>query len=206
MTDDRSNTIRVWDIAVRAFHWSLVVLFTVTYISGETEGAVHEYAGYGIVGLLAFRLVWGVIGTRHARFADFVRGPATVRRYVGAILRGRPPHYLGHNPLGGWMVIALLLSLSLTCWSGLELLAADGRGPLAIGVPTAVATAYADDDHERSSDGDELWEEVHEVFSHLTLILVFLHIGGVVIGSVVERENLVRAMVTGYKRRRGDST
>lgn len=199
-----TDRIKVWDIGVRVFHWSLVAFYAVAYISGESESALHEYAGYGIIGLLAFRFAWGVIGTRHARFTDFVRGPATVKRYIGTIVRGRPQHFVGHNPLGGWMVVALLVSLSLASWSGLELLASEGRGPLAGDPAAVVATAYADGDRDR--DGDSWWEEVHEVFSHLTLILVFIHIAGVAFGSLVERENLVRAMVTGAKRRREEST
>lgn len=200
--------IKVWDIAVRVFHWTLLVVFFVAYFSGD-EDLLHVYAGYGVLALVAFRIVWGFVGTQHARFADFVYGPAATLRYVRSLFSSKPIHYLGHNPLGGWMVIALLLSLIGTCWSGLEAYGQEGHGPLAQHEGLLISSASANDDEdgeeddERNGDaeGDEFWEETHEAFSNATLVLVFLHVAGVLIASAVHRENLVRSMITGYKKR-----
>lgn len=197
--------VKVWDIGVRLFHWSLVGLFTLAYLSGDDASTLHAYAGYGVIALIAFRVVWGFVGTRHARFADFVRGPGATIAYARSMLSGKPAHHLGHNPLGGWMVVALLLSLAATSWSGLEAYAAEGHGPLAAQVGGIIPSALADDDdddeRERGEDdrGGEFWEEAHEVLANLTLLLVFAHLAGVAVGSVLHRESLVKAMITGYK-------
>jgi cytochrome b len=199
------NTVRVWDLAVRIFHWSLVVFFTVSYLTGDELDTIHAYSGYVVLGLVAFRLVWGFIGTRHARFMDFVYGPARVREYLKSLLTRHPKHYLGHNPAGGWMVIALLVSITLTGISGLKLYGIEGHGPLAGNGPdiSLVSTAYADDerdDKEGDKPGEEFWEDIHEFFADLSVILVFIHIAGVLVSSMLHGENLVRAMVTGNKR------
>jgi cytochrome b len=180
----------VWDPLVRVFHWSLVASFTVAYLSGEGEVlGLHAWAGYIIGALILFRLLWGLVGPRHARFADFVFTPATVLAYGRDLLRGKAQRYLGHNPLGGAMVIALLVMLSLATVTGLALYGAtEAAGPLARMMRGT-----------RHGFGEAL-EEVHEFFSNLTLILVALHIGGVLVSSLLHRENLVRAMITGRKR------
>jgi cytochrome b len=192
---------KVWDPAVRLFHWALVLFFTVSYLTGETGSLIHVYSGYVVLVLLLFRFVWGLIGTRYARFGDFVKGPAQVWRYTHSLFNGNPIHYQGHNPLGGWMVLALLLSLALSVWSGLELYATEGRGPLAGNTPVLINTAAASEveDEGGHARGHETWEEVHEAFANLTLLLVMLHIIGVPITSRLHRENLVKAMITGYK-------
>lgn len=205
-----AGTVRVWDLPVRLFHWSLVTCFAVAWLSGEESETLHNGAGYAVLGLLAFRLIWGVVGSRHARFTDFVRGPAATLCYAGALLTGHPPRHLGHNPLGGWMIVAMLATLLVTGWSGLELLAAEGQGPLA---GTAwIAPARADGDERAESDehggeeaSGEFWEGLHEGSATLMLWLVGLHLAGVVASSLLHRENLVRAMVTGRKRA-GDET
>ncbi len=102
-----ARKIRVWDPALRLFHWSLAGSFLLAYPSGDDAGMLHVYAGYGVLGLIAFRLVWGFAGPTHARFSDFVVSPAATLRYARLLLAGAAPRYLGHNPLGGWMVIAL---------------------------------------------------------------------------------------------------
>ena len=198
--------VKVWDIAVRVFHWSLVVLFVVAYLSGDDDSLVHVYAGYGVLALVAFRLVWGVVGTKHARFTDFVRGPAATAKYVRALIAFEPPHYLGHNPLGGWMIVALLTCLMLSCWTGLLAYGAQGYGPLADQHIVLVSPAMADDDRRADREPghggeDEFWGEIHEALSDFTLFLVLLHVVGALVSSVAHRENLVKSMVTGYKRR-----
>lgn len=201
--------VKVWDAAVRVFHWTLVVLFFVAYFTGDEEDVLHVYAGYGVLALVAFRIVWGIVGTRHARFADFIYGPAETLRYAKSLFSSAPLHYLGHNPLGGWMVVALLLALIGTCWTGLEAYGQQGQGPLARHEALFISAAMADDDeHERAegegegeAEGDEYWEELHETFANATLALVFLHVAGALVASVLHRENLARAMVTGYKKR-----
>ena len=186
------SEVVVWDPLVRVFHWSLVASFTVAYLSGEGEMLdLHAWSGYIIGGLILFRLLWGMVGPRHARFADFVFTPATVLAYGRDLLRGQAQRYLGHNPLGGAMVIALLLMLTLATVTGIALYGAtEAAGPLA-GIMRGTSHGFG-----------EALEEVHEFFSNLTLLLVALHIGGVLISSLLHRENLVRAMVTGRKRAR----
>lgn len=194
-----SDRIRVWDPFVRVFHWSLVCLFGLAFLSGDDESFVHVYAGYGIVGLVALRVVWGFVGTRHARFGDFVRRPAAIRAYARDYVLGRARRYLGHNPLGGAMVVALLASLLVTALTGLGMqqLPEDGR---IAGAPAFIAAARADDDHGRAGLAHEALEETHEFFANFTLFLVALHVAGVLAGSLLHRENLIRAMWNGYKR------
>jgi len=189
--DSQQTIVRVWDPLVRLFHWSLVVCFTVAYLSGEGEEnlSLHAVSGYMVGGLILFRLLWGVIGPLHARFRDFVFPPAVVLGYARDLLQRRAKRYLGHNPLGGAMVIALLIGLALTTLTGLVVYAAEKQaGPL-VGLL-----------HGMPGWLGEASEETHEFFSNLTLLLVGLHVAGVVMSSVLHRENLVRAMFTGRKR------
>lgn len=180
-------TIRVWDPLIRLFHWSLVVFFVVSYLS-EDWMDLHVNAGYGVMFLVGFRLIWGLIGTRHALFFSFVRSPEQIKAHLKGMLSGQVLHYQGHNPVAALMVIALLISLILVVFSGLVALAAEGQGPL-------VGTLF--------SGWNAHWmEEVHEFFANLTLLLVMGHLAGVAISSLLERENLVRAMITGRKTQR----
>lgn len=211
MSEQRS--VRVWDPLIRLFHWSLVAAFTVAYLTGEDESAWHIYSGYAVLGLVLFRVLWGFVGTEHARFRDFVFGPAKVLRYVAGMFGGRPRRYLGHNPLGGWMILLMLASLLATAGSGLMVYALEeNAGPLAPLVGrkgtdlSLIAAARADDEHEDAIDDrhearEEYWEELHEFFANFTLALVFIHLGGVLLGSLMHRENLARSMVTGRKKR-----
>ena len=198
--------VQVWDPLVRVFHWTLVASFAAAWLSGDDAETVHEVAGYLVLALVALRIAWGFVGSRHARFSDFVRGPREVARYLRSLLGSRPVHYLGHNPVGGWMVVALLTANLTLCWSGLEALADEGRGPLAGAETTLIASAQARDDDDDDDDDDdrgrgrgEYWEDVHEVLANLTLALVLVHVAGVGVSSVLHRENLVRAMITGRK-------
>ncbi len=193
--------VKVWDPLVRIGHWLLVAGFFIAWLTDDDLETVHAWAGYLVGAIVAWRIVWGLIGTRHARFTDFVFGPKTVLRYARSLFTRHPLHYLGHTPLGGWMVVALLLLLALTTWSGLEAYAVDGKGPLASSSST-ITTALANDEDDRREhdDGDEFWEEVHEVCADLTILLVVLHIIGVLFSSLIHRENLIKGMITGYKK------
>ena len=186
MTD--SSQIRVWDPLVRFFHWSLASAFFIALITGEELLPVHIRAGYLILALLGIRLVWGVIGTHYARFSEFLYSPANVIRFLKDTLQLSAKRYLGHNPAGGAMVVLLMVSLLITSASGVLLLGAeDQSGPLAHWFSQA-----------GSFWGDVL-EELHEFFANFTLLLVFVHVVGVIVESVIHKENLVSAMITGFK-------
>lgn len=180
--------IKVWDPLVRIFHWSLVSLFLLAYVTDDDFLDFHVVAGYLIIGLILLRLAWGLIGSRHARFSDFVKKPAEVKAYLKDVLLFRAKRYIGHNPAGGMMVIALLLSLSVTLFSGLLVYGVEeSAGPL---------VAWVGGMGERAED---VFEGLHEFFANFTVLLVMLHVVGVVIASLQHRENLVRSMIDGYK-------
>jgi cytochrome b len=183
-----NDSVKVWDLPLRVFHWSLAVAFAVAYVSGDEVLDLHVLAGYVVMGLLAFRTLWGFAGPRHARFSDFVHPPRAVAAYLWQALTFRAPRHLGHNPAGGAMVVALLVSLALTASSGLALYGAgEFAGPLA-GLMARVGDG-----------GAEYLEEAHEFCAGLTLGLVFAHLAGVLLSSLQHGENLLRAMVTGRK-------
>jgi cytochrome b len=203
-----ANTVRVWDPLVRVFHWSLVVLFTVAYFTGDEENQLHIYSGYAVLGLVLFRILWGFVGTHYARFSEFVYRPDTVIEYLKRLKSAAPQRYIGHTPPGGWMVLALLACLLITSITGLQVYGLEGKGPLAADTAsmTLITPAMADDDdnnrghdEEENESAEDLWEEVHEFFANLTVALVLVHIAGVVISGRLHRENLVKAMITGRK-------
>ncbi|WP_422370665.1 cytochrome b/b6 domain-containing protein [Hoeflea sp.] len=168
-------TVKVWDPLVRIFHWSLVGLFAFAFLTGDEMKGPHELAGYAIAGLVAFRIAWGLVGSRHARFSSFLYRPSTVAGFLGDTLRMKARRYLGHNPAGGLMVLALLAAIA------------------AISVTGYMMTT------------DAFWgvgwvEQVHEASAFGALGLIALHIGGVIVASLEHDENLVRAMITGRKR------
>ena len=180
--------IKVWDIFVRAFHWSLVASFTIAYATEEEWLSLHLAAGYAVAGLVLLRLLWGVIGTRYARFSDFVYRPAEVRAFLRDTLRLRARRYIGHNPAGGAMILLMLASLTLTSLSGVALYGmGESAGPLAmLGESWGRFT--------------EPMEELHEFFASVTLLLVLVHVAGVLVESLIHRENLIKSMLTGRKR------
>jgi cytochrome b len=203
MTD---HEVRVWDPLVRVFHWSLVAAFAIAWLSGDEESLLHIYSGYFIIGLVAFRVLWGFMGSRHARFGDFLYSPRRTLQYLKSLRSGTPEVFLGHNPAGGWMIVLLLVSLALTSYTGLKVYGVEGHGPLAATAGVAlVTTAQADEEeHEGRNgagrEGEDFWEEIHEFFANLTVFLVVIHVAGVVVASRLHGENLVRAMITGNKR------
>lgn len=172
------ETVKVWDPLVRLFHWSLAVSYTLAWLTAEELDTVHEWAGYVIAGLLVFRLLWGLAGSKYARFGQCVRSPGTIVGYLKAVIQGKEPRYIGHNPAGGLMIIVLIMALAGTALTGWM----------------QTLDAYW---------GVEWVEEGHEALANLTLLLVALHIAGVVLASFRHRENLARAMVIGRKRAPG---
>ena len=168
-------TVKVWDPFVRIFHWSLASLFVLAYATGDEIERVHVAAGYTIAGLLAIRIVWGFVGPRHARFSSFVRPPREVLAHLRDVALLRAPRYIGHNPAGGAMILALLAALAGTCATGYMM----------------TTDAYW---------GSKLVEHVHEFLANLTLGLVVVHVFGVLIASFEPRENLVASMISGHKR------
>ncbi len=169
----QSQKVSVWDPFVRVFHWSLVLAYLGAWASAEEWAGLHDQLGYFILVLVGLRLIWGLVGTRYARFSSFLRAPRTAMAYLRSLAGGRPTHYVGHNPIGGWMVIALMACLTATGVTGILMGAEDGP-----------------------------WEELHEIAANLSLLLVAVHVGGVLVASLLHEENLIGAMLTGDKLRR----
>lgn len=168
-------TVRVWDLPTRIFHWSFALSFAGAWLTAESERLrdVHVLLGYTFGGLLAFRLVWGLFGTRYARFASFLFSPADVVRYLRSLVAGRPEHHVGHNPAGAIAIFALLGLGAATALSGYAV--------------------YQD-------IGGEWLEELHEGAASAMLVLVAIHLAGVFVSSLLHGENLVASMITGRKR------
>ncbi|MEX1147603.1 MAG: cytochrome b/b6 domain-containing protein [Sphingomonadales bacterium] len=188
-TETRSRVrprIRLWDIPTRLFHWSLVILFGVSFYTGENGPMdIHQISGITILVLVLFRILWGLVGSTTARFASFLRGPGAVFGYVRALLRRDPPHTAGHNPLGGWVVMAMLVLVGAQ--ASLGLFANDDlffEGPLAWMVDGDTSTRLTD---------------LHHDLFGIILIVVIVHIVAVVGYLVLLRENLIGPMVTGRK-------
>jgi cytochrome b len=168
-------TVKVWDPFVRVFHWSLASLFVIAYMTGNKVEWLHLSAGYVIAALIVLRVGWGFVGLKHARFSDFVRPPGEALAYLRDITRHRAKRYLGHNPAGGAMVLALLTLLVGTGVTG----------------------------HMMTTDafwGAQWVEDMHGTLANLTVVLIVVHVLGVLAASVQHRENLVRSMITGRKR------
>jgi len=182
----RPPQVYVWDPFVRIFHWTLVVGFTVAYLTEDDLLQAHVWAGYVVGILIVARVLWGLVGPAHARFSDFIFAPAATFRYVRDLVLFRSERHLGHSPGGGAMVMLLLIFIAATVITGLVVYGGDQQaGPLA-GLFT-------------KTTGEQM-EEVHEVVANITLALIIAHIAAVIFASFAHRENLVRAMVTGYKR------
>ncbi len=170
----RIRKVLVWDAPVRVFHWLMVLSFAGAYLTAESERwrLVHVTLGYTMAGLVAFRIVWGLVGTRHARFASFVRGPKAIVAYLRSLVRGQPEQHVGHNPAGALAIVALLA--------------------LAGAVTAAGWASY-------NELGGEWLKELHEGAANVMLAVVGVHIAGVVVSSWIRRENLIGAMVAGRK-------
>ncbi|MFO1137832.1 MAG: cytochrome b/b6 domain-containing protein [Paracoccus sp. (in: a-proteobacteria)] len=174
-----TDRVLVWDRFVRLFHWSLLTLIAGCWATSDSGKTLHEAMGYAIGALIAMRLVWGFIGPRHARFADFVRGPRAVLGYLRDLLAGHERRYLGHNPAGGAMIVALLVTVAATVLTGW----------------LQTTDAYW---------GSSTVENIHYAFAILIPILAVFHVGGVIFESLRHHENLVAAMLNGHKRGLGE--
>ncbi|MCP4896571.1 MAG: cytochrome b [bacterium] len=187
--ESQPRMVRVWDPLVRLLHWSLAASFATAFLTEDDLLALHVWAGYGVLGLIFVRLLWGFVGPRHARWSDFVKEPGEVITYLKDAVRFRAARYLGHNPAGGAMAVALIVSLTATCLTGLAVYGAQElSGPMA---PLLSGL---------SENWAHALEDIHEFLANLTLLLVFLHLAGVALASLQHHENLVRAMITGIKR------
>ena len=186
MPQQQINEIKVWDPLIRLFHWLLVIACFTAYFTQEEEYELHLLAGYTVLGLICFRILWGFVGPRYARFRDFIFSPTLVVRYLKEMINGHPRRYLGHNPAGGAMIIALLFALLATTLSGIALDAAENRsGPLA----DTRLFLYTD-----------IIAVIHRLFTHIATVLVPLHLLGVLLSSWWHKENLARAMFNGSKK------
>jgi cytochrome b len=168
------TSILVWDLPVRVFHWLLAISFAGAYATSGYDSLryVHVTFGYTVAVLIAFRLIWAIIGTRYARLSSFSYGPQAVRDYLGSLLARSPRHYVGHNPAGSWAIYAIVT----------------------LGIFTT-GTGFARYNHLVGK-----WiGEVHQVAGNAMLGIVIAHIAGVLVSSLVHRENLAKAMLTGYK-------
>lgn len=186
---DPQRIVKVWDLPVRLFHWALVVLFAFLFWSGKTGGNAmeyHMYAGYMVLALVLFRLMWGFAGSTHARFAGFLTGPRRAIEFGKRLMSKSPAHVAGHNPLGGWMVVVMLVSLLVQAGTGLfsnDDIATEG--PLFNLV---------------SKDLSDRLSSIHSWNFNLLLGLAGVHILAVLFHALVKKENLVTAMFTGVKR------
>jgi cytochrome b len=186
MANQNKKMVNVWDILIRIFHWSLLFFVLVLFLTEDEFLGIHSYAGYTVLLLLGFRLVWGLIGTSYARFGDFLATPKGAVKYLKEELSGDAKHYLGHNPAGAVMIVGLISSLFLTGLTGMATIATEGKGPLA--------------DSFIASLSGEMLGNIHVFFTDVTLFLIILHVVGVVFSSFMQEENLVRAMITGKKK------
>ena len=189
MINSASAMTKVWDGFIRVFHWSLVGTFAALYVTSHMGMEnTHILLGYLLTLLIVARIVWGFIGSKYARFGNFIYHPGRALTYLKNTFKGQPEHYFGHNPAGAMMVFAVLISLLILTVSGLTLEATvEYEGPLLTFL------------YWMSDNSVFLWQETHHLMSNAMLALIALHLIGVVSASFQHRENLVRAMITGYK-------
>lgn len=176
-----TKPIRVWDLPTRLFHWSLVASFAIAFVTAESEKLrdIHVVAGYTLAGLIAFRLLWGIVGGGYSRFAEFLPTPRKLVDYLQSLMSGTPQHYVGHNPAGA-VAIFLLLGFGIV----------------------AAASGWA----TYEDLGGHFMEELHEGASNGMMAIVVIHIAGVIVSSWLHRENLVLAMITGWKKLRNENS
>lgn len=183
------QTIKVWDIFIRIFHWGLALSFLIAYITEDDFMFLHTNAGYSILGLISLRILWGFVGSQHARFKDFVYPFYVIKEFIKNTFIGKSKRYIGHNPAGGLMIFLILISLATTSVTGIILEGTEGSGPFG---------AQLSNSNEMVED---ILEEIHEFFANFSLLLIFLHIAGVLVESFIHKENLTKAMITGFKKK-----
>ncbi|MBU1565812.1 MAG: cytochrome b/b6 domain-containing protein [Proteobacteria bacterium] len=213
------NQIIVWDLLVRVFHWSLVLLIFLAYVTGESKGTLHKNIGLAVLAIVVVRIIWGFCGSKYARFSDFICSPVKALVYLRELATGKPTHYTGHNPAAAWMILFLLLGSIVICLSG-YVAHTNKKANHSSGIDATysiVATAYADQEkhdkhngkHKRRArhaeeekeedEGDSVWSDIHEISAQLMLILICFHILGVAASSKMHNENLMKSMLTGKK-------
>ena len=185
--NENLQPVKVWDLPTRLFHWTLVALMIAQWLTAQNSGAMnyHLWGGYAVLALVLFRLIWGVMGSETARFGAFVRGPGAALDYVKALLRGETPLYLGHNPMGGWSIVAMLVLLLIQAGTGL--FANDDiliEGPLYSWVSKSVS---------------DWLTTIHKLNFNLLLAVIAVHISAVLFYLLVKRENLIHPMLSGRK-------
>jgi len=180
------DNVRVWDLFVRVFHWSLVSTVFIALVTEDDFLNLHIVAGYAVGILIIARILWGLIGPKYARFSNFIYSPKAVMSYLGDLKNNISARYLGHSPAGGAMIIVLMITLLLTTISGLSIYAKPGSVFYFFVVQNAF---FAD-----------IIKDAHEVLAGTLWVLITLHVAGVIYTSLIHRENLVRAMITGLKR------
>jgi len=170
-----TKPVRVWDLPTRLFHWSLVASFVIAFLTSESEKLrnIHVFAGYVLAGLIAFRLLWGFVGGSYSRFAEFMPTPKKLIDYLKSLMDGKPQHHVGHNPAGAVAIFLLL----------------------GFGFAAAVSGWAVYEDM-----GGHFMEELHEGAANGMMAIVVIHIAGVIVSSWLHGENLVMAMITGWKR------
>ena len=173
-TETENTTVKVWDWPVRVFHWTLAASVLGAFVTGENEDfeRLHQTLGWVAAGLIAFRVVWGLVGTRYARFTEFISSPAQVWAYIKSLRSGQPQHFVGHNPVGAVAVMLLMGLTALSVYTGWLALAEDAA---------------------------EWLEEAHEIAANTLITVVLVHVIGVLWGSRTHGENLLKAMLTGRK-------
>jgi cytochrome b len=171
-TTEPTRRILVWDVPTRVFHWTLALCFAAAFVTADSERYrdVHVALGYSLLGLVLFRVVWGLVGSRYARFSSFPLRPSAVKNYLASLLTDKPEHHLGHNPAGSYAVLALLAFAAASSITGY--------------------LTY----------NEVIGDDPHEVVANLMLALVAIHVAAVIVSSLLHKENLIGAMLTGFKR------
>lgn len=223
MNEPSTALVKVWDPIVRIGHWTMVITFTIAYFVEDEILRLHVWCGYVLGLVVAFRVFWGFVGPRRARFTDFMYRPWTSITYFLDLINLRSRRYVGYSPAGGVMIVTLLVMMGAIVCTGLMVFALEkNRGPLAsfVNQPSAIAAgtdgassgaaqgdqpAVVAAEWKKSDDPDarsrrRFWDRLHRRLSNITMLLIVLHIGGVILASYAHRENLVLAMFTGKKR------
>jgi len=191
---NHNRHIQIWDPLVRISHWLLVGCFAIAYLLEDERLNLHVLAGSTVLGLVIFRMVWGVIGTKHSRFAALLCSPRQIIRHLYNLIRLRPVDHTAHTPIGGMMIFVLLGGLLMLTLNGVMLYGLENSA-----IPFAWFMA------KLSPDTVIFFEQMHGWIADVLALLALIHVGGVVVESVLQKQNLILAMVTGYKTVRKES-